>query len=174
MFEESLEHCLRECEWSFFFWNASPLILNVGSGGHALSIRAWFEQISKIDEHAVHSLFAILFWINWKKRNMLVFQHISTPHQICFDLVLKLQNEIQDSLPIISSPVQKSEVNSWQKPLDSFWKVNVDASVNLKDNISLGVVIRDMHGKTVVSRSKMGICPVPTSSGGSRKNIQGA
>ncbi|KAH6760722.1 hypothetical protein C2S51_017671 [Perilla frutescens var. frutescens] len=118
--EESLEHCLRDYPWSLFFWQASPLRLSNISADRTLPFRDWMDKIRKVEDHQFHNLFAVLLCTNWKNRNELIFKEIHTPHQVCFDIAVRLHNEYQDLLQRSAVTNKNQEVDGWEKPPEGF------------------------------------------------------
>ncbi|KAH6771031.1 hypothetical protein C2S52_015834 [Perilla frutescens var. hirtella] len=128
---ETIEHCLRTCPW-------------------------WFESIAMTDEPRYHSLFAMLIYIIWKKRNLLVFQKEIISQKACIDIATKLFNEFQDLLdkpPQLRIVIEKEK---WLPPPEDVWKVNVDASFKENGDYGIGVVIRNSRSRVIVSRCKGG------------------
>ncbi|KAH6808137.1 hypothetical protein C2S51_029245 [Perilla frutescens var. frutescens] len=124
---ESIEHCLRDCAWSSFFWNISPLRLVLGVKDACLSLLNWFERIAKIDDYSFHNLFAVLIWSCWKNRNELIFKNVITTQKVWVDMAVKIFHEYQEAKELTSSPIQQTQTDSWQSPPEDSWKVNVDA-----------------------------------------------
>ncbi|XP_057790949.1 uncharacterized protein LOC131008065 [Salvia miltiorrhiza] len=83
---ETVEHALRDCSWTRFFWSASPLRLPPTPNEEICTIPDWFEKIRESNEKDVHKVFANLIWTLWYARNLLVFQGKILSHQECFDM----------------------------------------------------------------------------------------
>lgn len=74
---EMIEHVLRDCSWSQFFWDASPLRL-VYEASDRVSFADWKTKIRQLEVNEFQELIATLLWsirrwklapIGWWKMN---------------------------------------------------------------------------------------------------------
>ncbi|KAH6817511.1 hypothetical protein C2S51_001114 [Perilla frutescens var. frutescens] len=104
----------------FFLLESPPLRVEVNMVDWGQSLRDWMEKVAQVDDPNFHSLFAYLLWVNWKVRNNMIFQGIQTPHEVCFDMAVKLHNEFQETFECKHLSSRTPIIEMWQKPLDGW------------------------------------------------------
>ncbi|XP_058180137.1 uncharacterized protein LOC131298679 [Rhododendron vialii] len=96
------------------------------------------------------SLAALLMWYIWKCRNGVLFEHkFSLPWLVCKQAVEYFQEYFSTKSLDTTTVILNGEgsPNSWRKPSDEMFKINVDGS--WKKGVSrggYGIVIRDSKG----------------------------
>lgn len=70
---ETIEHCIRDCEWSAFYWKLCKLRID-GPWAKELSIQDWILEMIKGKREAWIELFAYYLWGNWKQRNQMIYE----------------------------------------------------------------------------------------------------
>lgn len=147
MAEENLEHVLRDCEWSTFFWQASVLRLPIGNSVVGKSLRVWILDCIKGKELAFVEMFASLLSMLWRARNLLIFQNRHLSHQVCFKQALstldQYQTANQTQLTTRAAPLRPPR---WIPPPEGMLKFNSDASIGPSGAAGLGGVFRDCRG----------------------------
>ncbi|XP_058222863.1 uncharacterized protein LOC131332577 [Rhododendron vialii] len=134
--QESVVHILCNCPLAVQAWRLSPL--------HDQSNKEWRMSVA-----------AVLMWYIWKCRNRALFDHkLALPGVVCKWAMEYLQEFLSakslNPLNIVSSG--KGAANSWIKPPDGIFKINVDGSWK-KDmgKGGYGIVVRDYRGLFVVA-----------------------
>ncbi|KAK6160450.1 hypothetical protein DH2020_003831 [Rehmannia glutinosa] len=148
--EETMEHALRDCPWSQFYWKASPLRISdhILKKSHA-TISDMIMEISKVKNEEYAALFAVLLWALWYSRNLLQFQGKTINHQDCYNIRMKCLHDYQQVQGSSNTPSKLNSPKKWKRPQKDFLKINTDASVRSGIGTGLGVVIRDHEGKIV-------------------------
>ncbi|KAK6136178.1 hypothetical protein DH2020_030069 [Rehmannia glutinosa] len=151
---ETVEHTLRDCPWSQFFWRASPLRLDNLLHTTTASIADMLMVISKMNNNDGECLFAMLLWALWRARNVLIFQGKEMSHMQCFDIALRCLNDFQSNkLRGRKQPAMPQQMD-WTPPPEGHFKINTDASVMKNEGTGLGAVLRDHAGNILHTRSE--------------------
>ncbi|KAH6762634.1 hypothetical protein C2S52_020067 [Perilla frutescens var. hirtella] len=72
---------------------------------------------------------------------------------VAIEIALKMHNEFMDQLQRKRQENRALTIGPWQKPDEDYWKINVDAALQLA-GVGLGVVIRDSTGKLIIFRCR--------------------
>ncbi|KAK6116532.1 hypothetical protein DH2020_049737 [Rehmannia glutinosa] len=151
---ETVEHALRDCPWSAFFWRVSPLRLPPSLSLSTASMADMAAAISRVNDSDAQCLFAMSLWVIWYARNLLVFQEKMLSHQDCLNLATKCLCEYQAAQkhPTLLNPGGVSP--SWQRPPEGTIKINTDASVIKMVGTGLGAILRDHNGNVIHTIAK--------------------
>ncbi|XP_057791329.1 uncharacterized protein LOC131008471 [Salvia miltiorrhiza] len=147
---ETIEHALRDCPWTEFLWDISPLRLQPISAGSHCSISDWFDSIKSFPNKELHAIFATVLWSIWYARNLLVFQNKELSHLDCLSIASRAQ--------LISPPCSATNLRLDMKvdcSRDNQVKFLCDVAVHTNRGVGLGVVLKDSEG--VILGCKFGL-----------------
>lgn len=145
---ETIEHIFRDCNWSFLFWRASPLRINLPLDNLSVNFQDWFLFTIKDKPPDFIDLFVGLLWSIWHSRNLLIFQGKSLSHMDCFQIAQAVRLDYQEAnrpglFSIDGAPVDKR----WNPPPSGWIKLNLDASCAADGTTGLGGAFRGFGGQ---------------------------
>lgn len=150
---ESNTHVLRDCKWASEVW--SNFRFEGAKVGSHVSFRDWFGWIMDHGNKEMLELFGVIAWQIWGARNELIFDKTSTPADLCFKKAVDHLAEFRKAN--LKAPIEgRSRRNAkWEPPSADHIKVNVDATINERDDrIGLGMVVRDASGSVLLAASQ--------------------
>ncbi|KAK6138511.1 hypothetical protein DH2020_027750 [Rehmannia glutinosa] len=147
--DETMEHALRDCPWSNFYWRASPLRLDHLANISNASIIDMVMEMAQAGNTEVEETFSMLLWALWYARNALIFNGKELSHVDCFLMATTSLHNYQDGRrkQLAKSHAQMPKpAGQWRKPREGVLKINTDASMIQLEGTGIGAVVRDHHG----------------------------
>lgn len=145
--EETLEHVLRDCSWTSFFWQASVLRLQSSPQSHLISLEKWILDFVQGHTTEVVEVFVSHLWTIWKARNLQIFQQKMLSHLECFRLALTMLMEYR--MANAKTPEQIDGVvasTQWNPPSPGWVRFNSDASLGSDGKAGFGGVFNNCEG----------------------------
>lgn len=154
---ETMDHVLRDCQWSFFFWRASILRIIPPCGESRTHLQEWILQTIQGKNTEFIEIFGMLLWSLWKARNSFVFQDSPLRHIDAFNVAISTRADFQRTNLHLSQHRSPSSTSNWAPPPHRWIKINSDASLGLDGAAGIGGVFRDHGG--VVTKVFTGFLP---------------
>ncbi|KAK0603652.1 hypothetical protein LWI29_007220 [Acer saccharum] len=109
------------------------------------------------------ALLSIIFWRIWFLRNHVVHgmarHDMSTVVKWCRDYLAEIRSVIAE-VTEVNNRVLIPAVIKWQPPRDGYYKVNTNATLDMKrQRVGLGLVVRDYHAVAVAVSSAIVVPP---------------
>lgn len=145
-------HVLKDCEWSR---NVRLKLMSPADIPQQGSFRDWFGSMMGQRNQNEVEMFGVCAWQISGARNDLCFEkiHISSDH--CYKRASDMLMEYKQATCSDSRRKAHRDKIQWSPPEADCVKVNVDASVNIKEGRSgIGVVARNSDGEVILSASK--------------------
>ncbi|KAH9679641.1 putative reverse transcriptase/RNA-dependent DNA polymerase [Citrus sinensis] len=100
-------------------------------------------------------LIVVLCWTIWYSRNLFIFENKREDSQLSIaraEANLDSFRRLKKPSSKILEKQQRNRKQVWNPPPSGWFKINVDAAVNVKDQIAgLGVIIRNSNGEVVAA-----------------------
>lgn len=149
---ETIEHALLLCPWVECVWFGSPLSLSFNKAG-ITTLDLWImsflnSQLSSCEKRKLLSMISFFLWAIWKSRCAFIYRGSAiSPRGTISDAI----DLYTDFCEVQSQPTNHRMLpmpgTVWSPPLQSFIKINCDASWNKALNVSgIGCVLRDSMG----------------------------
>lgn len=120
-----------------------------------MSFRDWLGQIMENKNQREVELFGVCAWQVWCARNDLCFEKIYISPDLCHKKAVDLLTEYKKANERECTGSAHRENARWVAPVQGTIKINVDASVNTKDDgFGVGVVARNDAGEVLLSASR--------------------
>ncbi|KAL6566692.1 hypothetical protein OROMI_015096 [Orobanche minor] len=146
--EETVQHALRDCPWSSFLWQISPLRFGGKLLQHGTHMTEWFSEVLKIQCKDSKRLFGALLWTLWGARNKLIFDRKVLPQNQCTLLATRVILE-RDATAIQQTEAAAIIPDIWEPPDVDWLKINSDASLRSGCGTGVGAIIRDSRGEVL-------------------------
>ncbi|KAL6546504.1 hypothetical protein OROMI_022225 [Orobanche minor] len=153
--DETVEHALRDCPWSNFFWRASPLRFEDHLLTKHVHIADWLLEIAKLKCEESKKLFGALIWGMWISRNQLVFNRKKITVTLSFSGAMKLIWERQKVESNLSPHTRVTVAEKWEPPAQGVVKINSDASIRVSSGTGIGTVARGENGGVLKASAKL-------------------
>lgn len=120
-----------------------------------IPFREWFGMIMEVKNLEEVETLCVCAWKIWGTKNDLYFEKIYAFLDVCYRRALDILLEFRKASDHGHQEHLRRSNSKWAPPEQGSIKVNVDATINVKeDKVGLGVVARDSNGIVFLSASK--------------------
>ncbi|XP_057774852.1 uncharacterized protein LOC130993832 [Salvia miltiorrhiza] len=149
--EETVEHAIRDCNWTEFLWAVSPLRIQPVIQDEFCSIVDWFESIRRCPQQETHAAFATLAWAAWFARNLYLFQQKELSHVECIQIAQRARWS-----PSVTSQSKQKRALKVECTRTGQVKISSDAALGGGQFIGIGAVLTEASGSVLGCR--FGVC----------------
>ncbi|CAL1407620.1 unnamed protein product [Linum trigynum] len=145
--EETQTHIFRECQWASRIWR--PIIFrDLFEFEPTLSSGSWLcEVMERVDDETLEKL-GLILWLIWHERNNQMFNKPKAEEWAIIGKALDFWEEYK-SHHSKEQETKSSKKCTWEKPLEGWVMVNMDAAVMAGEGT--GLVVRDENGKFLLA-----------------------
>ncbi|KAL8470043.1 hypothetical protein ACS0TY_032782 [Phlomoides rotata] len=146
---ETMEHALRDCEWTSNYWASSSIQSDIGALPSAdIALGSWITSMAQNLTREKQCTFISLLWGAWWARNTLYFEDKKLDTGFIHMMVRGLVDDYKRANACtgrINNSTQIPEQLIWRPPDPGFVNVNTDASVGSGGG-TIGGIARDEQG----------------------------
>ncbi|KAH9768568.1 putative reverse transcriptase/RNA-dependent DNA polymerase [Citrus sinensis] len=154
---ETIKHVLVECKAARKVWELAQLPMQ----SHSEQSQDFLSTVQDLCSRARKreaELMVVYCWMIWFARNNFIFEGKKLEPRISaakVESILEAYQRVRKAESAKVSPDKRANQQRWKPPSENVLKLNVDAAINNKDQVTgLGAVIRNSDGLVIAAGIK--------------------